>query len=368
MREYPTPPPWVADLPRMSFHDLPALAGIPWEAGQPTAGAGCKKRTQVLGCRRACLLCGYRLGPRVCVVFTDPGTHYQFPGPVYAGTAAMHRSCALYSAAVCPFLRYETSKKRRTTHALRGGACVAEFDSYGMFYPPSPWLGGQLDGVVSAVWFGYFDLADELPIGECAANYASAVAADAALEFTTTPRLYWTDTPDDAQSLDAMWQRASRYASTALLATPFGPAPSVTVGGHPYRMKLLPMTPPDPRGDAVAAATSRVAARRAPGGSSLPPGRAAIRRWSPGHTQTHPHMAECPPPSGGPSTIPGRGTQPLHHPGAPSRTIPGHPTGNTTPTPPTRTPALSTTPSTSRVASGAQPAGGDAGGGGTARS
>ena len=139
----------------------------------------------------------------------------------------MHRSCAIYSAAVCPFLRHIISRRRLTDHTTRGQAIIAVFNSYGLFNPPGH----------TAVMLGYFDLVVELPVNNCAATYAAAVAADTKLNFTTTPRLYWTDSPDDSRRLNAMYERDSLNARIALGATRFGHGSPVTnVRGHAYRL------------------------------------------------------------------------------------------------------------------------------------
>lgn len=236
----------------MAYQDLPGSAELPWESGRPTAGDGnCPKRGKVLSYRGRCHICGYPLGRKSYVVFTETGRHYQFPGPLFAGTAQMHRSCALYSCQVCPLLRHKTSRRKRQTRAVRaagikmapltrGEACVAEFNKSGVFYPPlTEWIGQRAQTTPTNVGVGCFDLGEVLPINEAAPNYAAAVQADAELNFTDHPRAYWTDSPDDAQLLDAELEAVSLDVRTALTPRAFSPPPRVMVGGYAYRMVLF---------------------------------------------------------------------------------------------------------------------------------
>ncbi|BCZ24856.1 hypothetical protein MYSE111917_16605 [Mycobacterium senriense] len=236
MRDYPTRPPWTARLPTLDdFHGLPAPAGNSWESGQPVKANGDGARSFVLGARRRCWLCGYPLGPRVYAIFTETGEHYRYPGPLFAGANAMHRSCAIYSAVVCPFLRHNISRRRLTDHSTRGQAFVAGFNGYGLFNPPGH---ASAPTASAAVLLGYFDLAEELPANTCAANYRAAVAADAKLKFTTTPRLYWTDSPEDSRRLNAMYQKDSMHARIGLAHSGIGHGGGslTTVGGYTYRL------------------------------------------------------------------------------------------------------------------------------------
>lgn len=363
MRDYPTPPPWIADLPRMAYQDLPALAQLPWESGQPVVGDLCGQRATTLSYRSRCHLCGYPLGPRVYVIFTEPANGYQFPGPLFSGKAQLHRSCALYSAIVCPHLRHSTSivkrhRPDRTLRVIRGQACVAEFNKQGVFYPPSPWLPKEAFPMPTRIWVGYFDLGEVLPLDECAARYDAAVAADAELNFTAAARLYWTDSPGDQQRLAVMYQRAGQRVRAALTPAFGEPIPRVRVGTCTYQMALLTPTLPDPR---RVGAPTLAAARHDPG---APYSTGACRDPNPPEPHRPPYTAPL-----APSNHPAADEQPPRSaaglPPHPSRDWDQHRDGATD-IPAHHEP--STVLTTSRVASGAQPAGGDAGGGGTASS
>jgi hypothetical protein len=91
------------------------------------------------------------------------------------------------------------------------------------------------------VLLGYFDLAEELPANTCAANYSAAVTADAKLKFTATPRLYWTDSPEDSRRLAAMYEKDSMHARVGLAHSGMGHGCGslTTVGGYTYRLQRL---------------------------------------------------------------------------------------------------------------------------------
>ncbi|BCZ24857.1 hypothetical protein MYSE111917_16600 [Mycobacterium senriense] len=230
MRHSPPLPPWLADMPRLDeFPNLVAPADTDWKSGKPLKGADIR-RSEALGMRRCCEVCGYPIPGRVYTVVAEGGStdsHFLYPGGLYAQLVGpVHRSCAFYAVIACPYLKYRTARRKLSDHAARGAAMIVGFNNYGRFQPP-----GHTD-----VCFGYFGIAEEIPFNtynDIAANYDDAVAADANLRFTTAPRLYWTDSPADQQRLDATLA-ADTAETTARLHEAV-----TTVGGHPYRLHLI---------------------------------------------------------------------------------------------------------------------------------
>ncbi|KLO46351.1 hypothetical protein ABW17_03315 [Mycobacterium nebraskense] len=133
------------------------------------------------------------------MVTTETDVTNRYGGLYTAGSGGLHKSCALYACAACPFLRYPKSRRRVTGRAHRGALSLKGFDHYGIFFPPDPRI---------FMLFGYYDAAETIPLPSqvhIAELYERAVKADAATEFITTSRLYWTDAPDDLRLLNATW-------------------------------------------------------------------------------------------------------------------------------------------------------------------
>ncbi|OMC33430.1 hypothetical protein A5739_08805 [Mycobacterium colombiense] len=100
---------------------------------------------------------------------------------------------------MCPFLRYRKSRRRITGDSMRGTASIKSFNQFGVFFPPHQ---------IIYMTFGYFSPAETIPLTNLAhvsELYETALTADAATNFTATPRLSWTDTPDDVQRLNLQW-------------------------------------------------------------------------------------------------------------------------------------------------------------------
>jgi hypothetical protein len=155
-------PPWFRDLPRQAkpFQRLPTPA-----LSFPGSTAGDNTRSLALAFRRRCSECGCAMppGPVYRVFFSEPWAvqeDREHPGGVFTRPApgAMHRSCAFFSAQICPFLRYSTARRRGVDYkATRGTAEIAGFNQWGLAFFTEETVWGGL-------WlFGYFDVAERIP-------------------------------------------------------------------------------------------------------------------------------------------------------------------------------------------------------------
>ncbi|WP_157901033.1 hypothetical protein [Mycobacterium terramassiliense] len=193
-------------------------------------------RELALGLRRACSMCGYPMprGKPVYHVFTtSPQQHlhsahgggvvtHPSPGP-------MHRSCAAYSTASCPFLKYRQSRRRSARHVTRGDAEIVGFENFGMVFFAEPTRRGDL-----REW-GYLGQCEGVPYAswkDMARMYDAMIAADAKVIDTSKPRLYWTDSDLDRGRL----MECARIDRVRLLQLR-GSIPAVV--GNGYRMALL---------------------------------------------------------------------------------------------------------------------------------
>jgi hypothetical protein len=217
----PTPPTWMADLPRPRherarvFEHHPAFAACQWVSGRPILSLDLRK-LRILGVRGRCWLCGYSVvGPGYVVVTEEDVTDRHFVDLHTQGSGPIHLSCALYAVATCPFLRYGKSRRRITGDSYRGEASIRGFNDYGVFFPPDPNI---------FCCFGYFDPTETIGItnqAQVAELYEKAVSDDAATNFTAAPRLYWSDAPDDSRRLRAewlqIWQKLQAWAQTSVI-------------------------------------------------------------------------------------------------------------------------------------------------------
>lgn len=225
----PEPPPWMVDLPRLhhpakAFQRLPSHAASRWESGHPIFTID-PRRSRILAVRGYCWQCGHPVnGAGYLVITEDAEKHYG--DLLMAGIVGpLHRSCALYaSAGACPFLRYPDSRRRSLRSRRRGTASVRGFEHYGTF-----WLQLSLGGALP--FFGHWSpTADSIALtshAHIAELYEQAVTTDAAANFTATPRLFWTDSPDDLQRLNTDWADAKKAILDAKNST-------VTIDGRTY--------------------------------------------------------------------------------------------------------------------------------------
>ncbi|WP_156744822.1 hypothetical protein [Mycobacterium sp. 852014-52450_SCH5900713] len=228
----------MADLPALhhqrakAFHGLPSHAASHWVDGKPIFSVDARK-VRILAIRGRCWLCGYPLASPGYVVSTETDRNDLYGHLFSQAFGPAHHSCVLYSAAACPFLRYRKSRRRITAHSPRGTATIKGFNRFGVFFPPSP---------IAFMVFGYWTATETIPLtnqAHLADLYEQAVTDDTATKFTATPRLYWTDAPDDLRRLAAEWSREKqRLQSWAQTST-------VTIDRHTYRGHAIDQPPHD---------------------------------------------------------------------------------------------------------------------------
>jgi hypothetical protein len=233
----PPPPAWMSGLPPLhqtASRIQPSLAASRWVGGKPIFSIDAR-RMRILGIRGRCWQCGHPLAPPGHVVVVEGDDNDRYGGLHTQAFGPLHRSCALYACGgACPFLRYRTARGRRTGHSPRGTASIQSFAGHGVFFPPSP---------IPFMCFGYWGATETIPLTNhaCIADlYERAVIADAAANFTTTPRLYWTDAPDDARRLRVDWlaekEKLQAWARKSVVAIEHS-----TYRGH----ALTPVAPPE---------------------------------------------------------------------------------------------------------------------------
>lgn len=206
-------PPWIEGLPRM---DPQLASGAPRPRSQlnlpvpatapPGSDGGDDVRGLALANRRHCAICGCRMDGAVYHIF--PGGLHDEPesiGVRSTGPAGvMHRECALYSALVCPALRYHNSRMRREGRR-RGSAVIMGFKTYQVLRGAQA---GRLGtGRMLAerhnvnVHFRFYSPIETIRFNharELIPLYEQAVPAST---IDTSTRLYWTGTLGDTQAL-----------------------------------------------------------------------------------------------------------------------------------------------------------------------
>jgi len=182
---------------------------------------------RVLAVRQHCWQCGYLIAGPVYVISTEQDNNHLYGDLYTQAFGPLHRSCALYAALACPFLRYPKSRRRIGDRSPRGTASIQGFNHCGAFFPPSP---------ITFMCFGYFSATETIPLTDharIAELYEKAVSVDAATGFTRTPRLSWTDSADDVRRLTDAWseekQKLQAWARTSV----------VTIDGRTYRGHAL---------------------------------------------------------------------------------------------------------------------------------
>ncbi|MCV7428065.1 hypothetical protein [Mycobacterium montefiorense] len=206
------------------FETQPAFAACQWISGKPILSLDIRK-LRILALRRRCWLCGYPVIGAGYQVVTEEDVCDRYGDLHTEGSGPIHLSCALYSVAACPFLRYGRSRRRITGDAYRGVLSIKGFGEFGVFFPPA-----DPDGVF--MLFGFFNPTEMIAITNqtrVADLYEQALIADAATGFTETQRLYWTDATADVHRLGGewfdAWQKLLAWAQTSV----------ITVNGHDYR-------------------------------------------------------------------------------------------------------------------------------------
>jgi hypothetical protein len=201
------PPPWITELPTDSRgFPVPAEAG--WaESGEPKIALVATDRKVALAMRRACAVCGRHMpkGRPVYRAFAQSDAA-QIRGFERESTqdlaGPLHKSCVLYSALVCPYLRERTSRigkdsmigpgeRRGTRAAVMGFRDLSVL----LFAGPHEFLAE--DAPVPHI--GYLQLCDDIPYRdgeELLERYREAVEADREFIDLSIERLYWRTEAD----------------------------------------------------------------------------------------------------------------------------------------------------------------------------
>jgi hypothetical protein len=149
----------------------------------------------------------------------------------------MHKSCAIYAAHVCPYLKYKSSRLQfykwpGSEAENRGDAAILGFNRYGIaYYTEAP----PCNGRKHRYSFGYYAQAERTPYDsfrDLLPLYEAAIAADAKVIDTST-RLYWTESAADLQRLKAC-EKQDNYTIASKKAGAL-----INVNGHMYRLALL---------------------------------------------------------------------------------------------------------------------------------
>jgi hypothetical protein len=126
----------------------------------------------------------------------------------------LHKSCILYSATVCPYLREKNSRLHKGSLINPGGkrgtrAAVMGFKNYGvMFYEGRPSPRGEPLPMIA-----YFDLADDIPYcdgSDLTDHLEAAIASDRQLIDMSVKRMYWSDDASDIRDLNQKVKAQSR--------------------------------------------------------------------------------------------------------------------------------------------------------------
>ncbi|WP_368834363.1 hypothetical protein [Mycobacterium intracellulare] len=193
--------PWMAELPPLHHPrskgldgSQPSLAACAWVEGKPVFSLD-QRKLRILALRRRCWCCGYPLDGTCYVVTTETDIANRNGDLYTSGSGGLHKSCAVYACAACPFLRHHKARRRVTGRAQRGRLFLNGFRNYAVVFPRDPRV---------FMTFGYYHATETIPLtsrAQVGDLYEQTLTADAATEFTFEPRLYWTDAPDDMRRL-----------------------------------------------------------------------------------------------------------------------------------------------------------------------
>ncbi|OBH28061.1 hypothetical protein A5692_23525 [Mycobacterium sp. E342] len=209
----------------------------------PGQTGGDQRRYLALEMRGRCSMCGISMprGKPVYGIFNCAegrdalSEAEKHPGGVYvrfSHPGSMHRSCAIYSAMVCPYLRHRRARRHRLRpwEIRRGRAEVLGFDHRGIgFFTETPTNASD-----NRAW-AYFGLAESIPYGswrELWPLYDDAIAADGKI-IDYSSRLHWTDSQEDQNRL-AYLSSVDRATVARMRATA-----TTAMGGYVYRLAVL---------------------------------------------------------------------------------------------------------------------------------
>lgn len=238
-------PPWIVGLPRdgRGFH-VPAEA--PWAEGQPRLSLMGTDQKVALAFTRSCAVCGFQIAPGnpVYRAFSQADAAavrvYQRDFAQDLGGPA-HRSCMLYSALVCPYLKEPTARLGKASLVSPGQprgklAAVMGFEDALLMIFAAPHL--FLADDAPPPQFGYQRLVEDLPYrdsDQLREVYEDAVKEDNAQIDVNVARAYWRDQEADATNKAKLIKRGHRRLGTAT------PALNALILGDPYFGFSLPV-------------------------------------------------------------------------------------------------------------------------------
>lgn len=226
---FPPEPPWTDELPR-AWRTPPPWNRCPDLAVQDPGGkmirgqnSAVPRKARALALTGRCEVCG-------CIV-DGPGysiwwewSHVELPGGLWAAapSSVCHKSCAVYSAMVCPVLRtarahwkYDPPRPGgRTGPPPRGRAAILAWQHYGVATAGGRW------------WLATWDCRERIDYNhgsELADHYAAALDTD---QVDTRTRKCWH-------------QQESLLAVDLARAENAVPLRLVSVGGEPYRLRQV---------------------------------------------------------------------------------------------------------------------------------
>lgn len=197
-----TPPPWIADLP-VDHRGFPVPAEAGWtEEGEPRIALVATDRKVALALQRACAVCGHHI-PKGQLLYrafaqSDAAQIRGYERKLSQDLAGpLHKSCVLYSAIVCPYLRERTSrlgKESMISPGARRGTLAAVMGFRDMSLLVFAGRHEFLSEDAPVPHIGYIELADDIKYRdgtELITQYHEAVAADSAIIDASAPRSYW---------------------------------------------------------------------------------------------------------------------------------------------------------------------------------
>ncbi len=204
-----TPPEWIDLLPR-DHRGFPVPAESGWRDGKPEIEGVNTERKIMLARQRACAVCGFPIPAEATVyrAFAQAdAAKIRLANPSWWGdpSGPLHRSCILYSAMTCPYLREKTARLGTDSGVNPGaprGALAAVMGFRGVTMLVGQRANGALPRIATtqeSPVFLYIQLIDDIRYrngSELAQLYEEAVHADRAVIDMDGPRWYWAAVPN----------------------------------------------------------------------------------------------------------------------------------------------------------------------------
>lgn len=237
-------PPWLEGLPK-DRRGFPIPAEAPWQDGEPKLTLIGNSWKLALAFTRACAVCGYELtmGRNVYRAFSQADAA-QIRGYERNITQDLgspgHLSCMLYSAQICPYLKYPTARlgkdslvgpgvRRGTTAAILG------FKDYQVLLPMVENLSERLSTGPGA-YFAYENLIEDhrFKLGtDLAELYEQAIVVDGEHIDVASQRNYWT--VDGSESMVQIIRDNVSHLTKA------GPTRTLQMFGEMWARESLPV-------------------------------------------------------------------------------------------------------------------------------